>query len=75
MDSPTLSASMMVGVSRAKLAQVAPTHTHNGVMALTRLAFASKASALVAHWMVFAAILPRWFVLGGFDKPNGYKLL
>lgn len=54
---PIFSTSMMAGVSNAKLAQVAPTPTHNGVMALTLSALASKASASAAHWMVFAAIL------------------
>ena len=42
---------------RILLAQVAPTPTHNGVMALTRSALASNASASAAHWIVFAAIL------------------
>ncbi len=46
---PTFGASTMVGVSRAKLAHVAPTPTHNGMMALTHSAFASKASASAAR--------------------------
>ena len=56
---PTFSASTMVGVRRAKLAHVAPTPTHRGVIAFTLSAFARKASASAVHWMVFAAILPR----------------
>ena len=64
----------MVGESRAKLVHVAPTPTHNGVMALTRSSFVSKASALVAHWMVFAAILPRWFVFGWLTNRMGMLL-
>jgi hypothetical protein len=54
---PMFSTSIMAGVNKAKLAQVAPTPTHNGVMALTRSALASNASASAAHWIVFAAIL------------------
>ena len=67
---PTFGASTMVGVSRANLAHVAPTPTHSGMMALTRSAFARKASASAAHWMVFAAILREWvpsFTVGGWD--------
>lgn len=67
---PMFSASTMVGVRSAKLAHVAPTPTHSGVMALTRSAFARKASASAAHWMVFAAILREWvpsFTVGGWD--------
>ena len=47
---------MMVGANRDRLAAVAPKPTQRGVMALTRSALASRASASAAHWMVLAAI-------------------
>mmetsp|Transcript_2521 Transcript_2521/g.6299 ORF Transcript_2521/g.6299 Transcript_2521/m.6299 type:complete len:242 (-) Transcript_2521:113-838(-) len=55
-EPPMLRASIMVGARMAKDAQVAPTPTQRGVMALTRSALARKPSASAAHWMEFAAI-------------------
>ncbi len=46
---PMFNASMIVGAKIAPEAHVAPTPTHNGVIALTLSALASKASASAAH--------------------------